>query len=67
MTEQQTALPGATADRVQLAILCARDVLADAATVPLDNPIAVADMIGRLQATVETLLTVINDARPVTA
>ncbi len=53
-----------TAGRVQVAIHCARTVLTDAATVPLDNPVAVADMIGRLQATVETLLTVIGDTKP---
>ena len=63
----KTTLPQPTADRVQLAIHCARDTLAQSEAVPLDNPVAVADMVGRLQATVETLLAVIDEARPVTA
>jgi len=60
-------LPQPTADRVQVAILCARDALADAAAVPLDDQAAVVRMVGRLQSTVETLLTVIDEARQPTA
>ena len=59
--------PQATADRVQVAILCARDVLADAAAVPLNDQAAVARVVGRLQSTVETLLAVIDEARQPTA
>jgi hypothetical protein len=51
----------ATANRVLVARLAARRVLADAAAVPLTNPVAVADLVGRLQATVETLLAVIDE------
>jgi hypothetical protein len=49
------------ANRVLAARHAAHQVLADAATVPLTNPAAVADMVGRLQATVETLLAVIDE------
>ncbi|MCZ4602944.1 hypothetical protein O3S80_03985 [Streptomyces sp. Lzd4kr] len=52
--------PTAT-DRARVAVACARDVLTQAEGVSPADPIATARVMGRLQATVEQLLELIDN------
>lgn len=49
-----------TTDRASVTIACARDVLAEAEGVSPADPVATARVMGRLQATVEQLLELVE-------
>jgi hypothetical protein len=75
VTEQQTALPAATADRVQLAELCltvrersvvevARATLTEIASVKLTDAATAAYTAGRLEASLRGLLAIVDEHAP---
>lgn len=53
-----------TADRARITIACAHEVLTETETVALDDTVATARAIGRLQATVEELLALVETKHP---